>query len=199
MKIYRIYYIYVIIGIAILSLYLIFKRNNDKLIEINNEEILVETKFENDWLLFNLYFNNKYEGKLIDNFICETSDNSTLQLSKIVLDKPILFFRYSYSNCNTCYEEEINLLNEVFKNNIGNAIIISSYDIKRDYLKFLNFIKSDIPIYRILNDSNLKIETNNPYYFLLHEDLKMTHFFIPDKKYPEKSKEYLEKIIRVLD
>lgn len=199
MKIIRKNYLILIIGLTILILYLTLIIYNNKLDQTTKYTESGETNYENDWLRSNFYFNNKYEGVYFYDSICESFENTNIHLSELVKERAILIFNYSYLNCNTCYEEEISIFNEVFKNNIDEALILCKYEIKRDYLVFRKFNKSEIPIYRILSRSNFADEIDAPFYFLLHNDLRMTHLFIPEKQYPEKSKQYLEKMKRLLN
>ena len=41
-------------------------------------------------------------------------------------------------------------------------------------------------------------ESHEPYYFVLHPNMKISYIYVPDKKYPELNKQYLEGIKRFL-
>lgn len=191
-------YLILIIGITIFMLYLALIIYNNKLDETRKHIETDESNYENDWLRSNFYYNNKYEGTYFCDSACETFENVKIHLSEFVKERAVIIFNYSDLNCNTCYEEEIGIFNEAFKSNVDEAFIFCKYEITRDYLVFRKFNKSEIPIFRISSISNIADDINVPFYFLLHNDLKITHIFIPDKKYPEESKQYLEKIKRLL-
>ncbi|MDR1743292.1 MAG: hypothetical protein LBR48_05660 [Dysgonamonadaceae bacterium] len=60
--------------------------------------------------------------------------------------------------------------------------------------------KIDLPLFRISQNAFNWIaeDYDNPYYFVLHPDMTVSDFYIPDKAYPELTQQYLSNIKKLL-
>jgi hypothetical protein len=126
--------------------------------------------------------------------------NDTMLISKIMKTKPLLVFKYANSNCHSCYETYLNELKKIFEDFSSDVAVLCSYQTERDLLIFKQMNKITYPMYRIPTDAfNWKAEDyNNPYYFVLHPDMKISHIYIPDKAFPDMNRAYLESVKRLL-
>lgn len=141
--------------------------------------------------------NQELKDAKVPNISCSYRDSSFL-LSHLVLDKPILIFRYSYDHCQACIESEIEHITEMFKNDKNDKdqiVTLCTYPVERDFIIFKKTNHIDWPIYRIEMQA-FKWSPDNlttPYYFVLHPDMKADHFFIPSMEEPLLTKKYLQK------
>ena len=153
-------------------------------------------------IFYNFEINYKMTGLISPNILYTSTkgDIESKFLSELVRNKPLLFYRYADVNCNICYETEIKALQEAFVYTPELTGILCSYIIERDLINFkrLNVIK--LSMYRIDSDAfNWEVEQNgNPYYFVLHPDMKISHIYVPNKDYPALNKQYLEGVKRFL-
>jgi len=151
---------------------------------------------------FNFELNNKMTGLFAPNiYYSETKDNKKGNyLVDFVKNKPILIYRYSDINCTTCYETEIKELQAEFINNPELSIILCSYRIDQEFLVFKRINQIKLSLYRINSDAfDWEVEKyGNPYYFVLHPNMKISHIYVPNKSYPELNKQYLEGVKRFL-
>jgi hypothetical protein len=149
----------------------------------------------------NLELNKQLRNISIPDILCEDSESKKFNISVLVSEMPVLVYRYSELNCNTCYEIELASLQEMFLNEYRDKVaILCSYQIRKYFTIFKKMNQIKLPIYRIPQEAfNWKIEDyGNPYYFVLHPDMTVSDFYIPDKIYPELNKEYLERIKAIL-
>lgn len=125
-------------------------------------------------------------------------------LTKDAFDKNNVVFRYSFLNCETCYEFEIDFL-EKQKNLLNDNFSIITYQKTIKDLIYIQerFRKNGIPnvkVYSLLsNDLGTPIDQLNiPYYFSINPSLKMNNFFVPNQKKSEYSKIYLKYIMKLI-
>ncbi len=151
---------------------------------------------EMDFLKMNEDLNEKLTGISVQNVHCEDEEQNQHVLSELVLQKPVLVYRYSELNCNTCYETELTSLQHFFANAHDKVVILCSYQIRKYFTIFKKMNQIVLPIYRIPQDAFSWIleDYNAPYYFVLHPDLTISHIYIPDKVFPERNRQYLESV-----
>ena len=140
--------------------------------------------------------NYQMTGLIAPDVLCEEWKNETKPLSELVNLKPLLIYRYTELHCNTCYETEIEALKEEFSDTSNLVSIICSYHIERNFTLFKRMNEIKIPLYRIAMDT-LKWPAekySNPYYFILHPDMKISHVYVPNKAYPEINRQYLKSV-----
>jgi hypothetical protein len=145
----------------------------------------------------NMYINEQLNNVSITDVQCEDVDNRKFNMSTLVFKNSVLIYRYSELNCNTCYESELAVLQEIFLDADNDKVaILCSYQIRKYFTTFKKINQIKLPIYRISQDSfNWIVEDyGNPYYFILHPDMTVSDFYIPDKVYPELNRKYLENV-----
>jgi len=155
-----------------------------------------------DFYAFNFELNSKMNGLTASDVLyMETkNDKKDRYLSDLVCKKPLLIYRYADVNCNTCYEAEIKVLQQEFSDYPQLIAILCSYKIDQEFIVFKKINQIQLPLYRISSDAfNWTVEDyGNPYYFVLHPDMKISHVYVPNKSYPELNKQYLEGVKRFL-
>ena len=162
-------------------------------------------QMKEDVYLFNFEINNKIQGLIAPDVPCSATgvgaEVKINLLSDVVQHKPILLYRYKDINCSTCYEVAIKELQTEFADKQELAGILCSYKVDKDLTSFrkLNVIK--LPMFRISHDAfDWEVEQyGNPYYFVLHPDMKISNIYVPNKAYPEMNKQYLEGVKRLFD
>jgi len=186
--------------IIFLSFYLL---NN--MLEIKHEqarvfELNAKMQMKNEFYYLNFDINNQMTGKNAPNIFCFENRNKENYLSELVQEKSLLIYRYTHKDCNTCYESEIQSLQEVFKDSIELTSILCSYYAIKDYLAFKKMVKVKTHIYHISFGAFdwIAEDCNKPYYFVLHPDMKISHVYVPSQEFPEYNKHYLEIIKRLL-
>ena len=151
---------------------------------------------------FNFEINNKMTGLTAPDVSFTKTESLTDEyfLSDLAKNKPLLIYRYSDINCNTCYETEINAIHDTFSDLSKSVIILCSYRLDKDYKDFKRINQIKTPLFRISFDAfSWTVEDyGNPYYFVLHPNMKISHIYVPDKKYPDLNKQYLEGVKRFL-
>jgi hypothetical protein len=142
-------------------------------------EFTVNMQIREDFYNLNFDMDRKMTGLKAPDILCTGWRKNAGQLSELTKGRPVLIFKYSELNCSTCYEESIKELQDIFRDFPESARIICAYNIERDFIAFkkINIIKLDI--YRISHDSFNWIaeEYNNPYYFVLHPDMKISNIY----------------------
>ena len=148
----------------------------------------------------NFVLNIEMIGEKVSDILCVAQSGDGKYLSELMNGKTILIYRYTHSHCAPCYEEQIYLLQEIFKDFPQVVGILSSYLNRMDFLLFMRGKTLEVPIYQVsFNSFDWIMEDYDvPYYFVLHSDMKISHIYIPNKAYPESNKQYLEGVKRFL-
>jgi hypothetical protein len=126
--------------------------------------------------------------------IVTDSEGNTTTITSIVDNKSRLVLRIPRIYCKPCMIAEfmnVKKINLDFDSN--RIIILTSFEITRDFISFSRAYCQDIPCYNI---PDLKIMDEdrldgNLYYFHLDEILKVDNIFYCDKQSPERSYDYL--------
>ena len=148
----------------------------------------------------NFEINNKMAGQKAPEITISGTkgDKSKFSLSDLIYKYPVLMYRFRYTDiyCASCYESEIKELQTEFSDTPELACILCSFNNDRDLtvLKKINVII--LNMYRIPFEAfDWDVEKNGkPYYFVLHPDMKISHIFVPNNKYPEYNKQYLKAV-----
>jgi hypothetical protein len=151
---------------------------------------------------YRLHFdlNNKMAGLIAPDVFCIKSSTEENLLSEMVKDQPLLIYRYTHKNCNTCYLEELKALQEDFPDCFDFISVLCSYQSDKELLIHKRTHKIKLSLYNVPFDAfNWIVEDyNEPYYFVLHPNMKISNIYVPNKAYPEMNKMYLEGIKRFL-
>lgn len=153
-----------------------------------------------NFLSLNCDLNITTTGDTIEDTYLYSYKSDSVKLSDLLIEKkgPILIYKYSELNCNVCYETEIKNLHAIFKSQTDkeHVAILCSYRQDRDFIVFKKMNKIELPIYRIPEYTLNKVaeQYGNPYYFLLHKNLKISNTYMPEKLFDSKNKQYLESI-----
>lgn len=152
--------------------------------------------------LFNFEMNNKMTGLIVPNIpiFARNNEYGTGFLYDVVSNNPILIYRYGEIKCTSCFETEFKNFQMEFEGKPTLASILCSYEDEREFRTFIRLNQIKLPMYRIPQDAfNWEIEQyGNPYYFVLHPDMKISHIYVPNKDYPELNRQYLEGVKRFL-
>lgn len=198
----RSYYIPILVGLLVINITLLyylsginvkFEKCSKLVYDLSNEMKVLSN--------FHLIFQNaimKNEGlKISPNFILEKENSECVKLSELLSDEPTLIFRYSDLNCNTCVEAEFKNINQYLdKTNSNRLVILADYKNEDDLFRFKRLNQVEMPIYNSKNNKlNLPVEgLNTPYFFIIDSTLVVRSLFIPNKAYPEFSKNYYTNI-----
>jgi hypothetical protein len=114
--------------------------------------------------------------------ISENGQKTTLQ--RLVIKRPVIFFKYFQESCNSCVESEFRIMREIFSTEELQNIIVLTTDkdpINISQFKDMNRIKN--PVYIIKNTySDLPVDKLGiPYMFVLNDSLYIENLFIPLK------------------
>jgi len=170
----------------------------------HTQDILSEftsgSQIKEEFYNFNFEINNKMTGLTSPDIICKENKTDEVKLSALVEKKPLLLYRYADINCNTCYEAELKALQEEFSESPNLVSVICSYRVDQEFIVFKKINKIRVPLFRIDPDAfSWDVENYlNPYYFVLHPDMKISHIYVPNKVFPELNKQYLEGVKRFL-
>lgn len=133
--------------------------------------------------------------------ILKDLQGNSLLLQEKLSQPPILLFRFSGSNCQTCIDKEIKrivqYLNDV--NPVKVVILVSDKDINElNYFKKVNGIKFEIFLVE-KEEINIPMEQYNiPYLFILSPEGFTNSVFIPERNENKFSEQYYNIIKKVL-
>ena len=151
---------------------------------------------------FSFDLNNTMTGlKAPPDVVCITRDNDEKYLSELTNGRAILIYRYMQAGgCRPCYEEQIRLLQEIFKNIPQSTAILASYSSRRDFrISARDNVSEILMLYIPSNAFDWQFEQSSiPYFFVLHPCLRISNIFVPNKHEPELTRRYLESIKRLL-
>ena len=149
---------------------------------------------------FNFDLNLTMIGQQALNIVCIAANANEKHLSELINEQPILIYRYAQNNCTPCYEAQVPLIQELFKEIPQRVVILASYHNWRGFLVSARNNVSEIPIYHIPFDAfDWQMEQYNvPYFFVLHPNMRISNIFVPGEREPELTIRYLESIKRLL-
>lgn len=165
-------------------------------------EFTADMQVKEEFYSFNFEISHKMTGLKAPDvlYTVNKDDQKDQSISDLVRQKPLLLYRYADINCNTCYEAELEALQREFADSPGLAGILCSYRVDQEFIVFKKINKIKLPLYRVPSDAfTWDVENyGNPYYFVLHPDMKISHVYVPNKIYPEFNRQYLEGVKRFL-
>ena len=138
-------------------------------------------------------------GKIVEDILCEIDEENNMKLSELVKDRPKLIFRFSNTHCSSCYERQIDKINEIFKHS-DDIVILCSYT-NRGFILFKSRNRTKVPVYRI-PEEEIKWDVNKPFYFLLNKDMSVSNVYIPNinsQQEQQKTTQYLIKMRNVIN
>ena len=192
-----------IITLCVIILFLCFYLAN-KITEMKHtqnslSEFTVNTQMKEDFYYINFDINNKMTGKIAPSIACVEPNKGEFLLSELVKNKPVLIYRYTNKNCDPCYVAELKLFHKEFSD-YDLVRVLCSYFTENEFVTSKRINKIKFPIYSIFFDAfDWKVEEyNSSYYFVLHPNMQISHIYIPNREYPELSKQYLEGVKRFL-
>lgn len=163
--------------------------------ELGQKDLYIKTSAlfskKEEYLETNLYASWKYAGYKIPTDLksMDTLGNffSIREISKKGEAKLIL--RYQERNCQDCIAFGLSRLNEL------SGISTMTWACYQEPHHFkagrVTLGLTATGIYNV-SRSILLDDLNIPYYFILHEDLSISHLFIPEKTYPDITRKYLD-------
>ena len=92
------------------------------------------------------------------------------------------------------------MIQEVFYSAHDLVVVLASYSSRRDFLISAQNHNLNSPLLLIPpNAFDWWFEQSNiPYFFVLHPNMRISNIFVPDERYPELTIRYLESIKRLL-
>jgi hypothetical protein len=196
-------FLILILLIALLFLSFYFPNEVEKMknSQVKLSESLGEMQVKQDFYSENFELNMKMTGRPAPDIYCTVNQREGSLLSQMVKSKPLLIFRFSNNNCKICYSDALTALQTEMPEDSPDWVrILSSQLTERELLILKRTHNLKIPTYIISPQSlDWDVEKMNvPYFFVLHRDMKISNIFVPDKNYPEVSKQYFEGVKRFL-
>lgn len=182
----------IIISVILLTILLAFdvyfmfsKQNSNCLSERINQKNI-------DIKIFQNQVSKYYSNELLNIKNCKLYlNNKPLILSNKFFDKPVLVFRFSIFNCSECVHFALNKLKQNLHDFATNDRIILIYDDNNMRVSESMFGKMPY-VTKERNIMGIPMENSNiPFMFILDTEMKVKHFFIPEKGMPELTDEYL--------
>ena len=192
MRFIKNYKITLLIVCCIVSLFFVFYSLN-KMQEMRHiQSSLSDLQIKEDF-----YSNNFKIGCLMSGAyapdISYLEEVHEIKISELAKDRPVLICLYK-TECSACDKVELKELHYIFKDIPETVYILCPHFIKRDVYVYTKKNNINISVFGISSDlfNWIAEEYNKLYYFVLHPDLRISHFYFPDKQYPEINKQYLE-------
>ena len=184
-----------VLGLTVL-LFIINSRTSQNLRENNLKE-------ESEYLYFcrtNIEIQLASEGYDMPDSIFFIQNKDSLSLINLSYSRPILIFRHSNLHCKTCVDLACKILNECFDNFPEDVVLLYSSEYEENIKRYKRVNRMKYFSYNIKSDtfSWLPEVYNNPYFFVLYPNGKVSNFFMPHSKYPEITKKYLEGVRRLI-
>jgi hypothetical protein len=187
--------------LLILDSYLLWKNRIIKTEQLQKDFLIEYLSKRNE------QFENKLKIEIQSEFTKISPDQELIDFNEDTLSieslfsHPVLIFRYSALQCNSCIDLEKSLIDSLFKQNSQIEPYISYfvfYSNRREYIADIRESKNNIPYFQVPDNSlGLQIDKYNmPYYFVLNQGLSISDVFIPEKENLELSKIYLENVIK---
>jgi len=159
---------------------------------------IASTHKKEEYYNLNFDFNFKMNGLEAPDVFCTERLKEGCFLSEMVKNRNLLIYRFSDNSCNPCYQEELDSLQKILPENCDFIKVLCSFKTTKDLLIFKITNNIELPIYLIPFDSFKWIaeDDDKPYYFILHQNMKISNIYVPDRNFPELNKQYLEGVMR---
>lgn len=147
----------------------------------------------------NFDVNSSVGGMRISNIECKDKKQK-YRIKDFISDKPLLVYRYTSSDCSTCVHAMIDTLNSNFSDFSKNLLILPSFENEKEFYTFIKGEKILFPICL----TEFKSFTWYPeafgrgYFFLIDPNMNVSNFYMPDIKFPDISKEYLDGVKKII-
>lgn len=183
----------VIIIFNIVLLNLLLSKNNENIVLFSrvNELLIKESIIKKQFFL-----QQSFESMCIPDTILSKPNNIYFHsFSSLVKNgRPKLFFRFRETNCDACVQKTLRIIggivNEMPKDNI---IILCSYTNARKFYAYKE--TQNICVYNV-NEKFLPLDDQEePYFFVLTDDLRIKNIFITIKEDDKYTIDYLNCII----
>lgn len=185
--------------LLLLAFYLLNQNQKAMQVQSTLSGFITNLQAKEDFYRTNFKIGNDMNGLYASDIVCLENYHAK-KMSELVKEKPVLICIYKME-CSSCAKNELNELQEIFRNNLESVYILCSHIIKRQIYVYAKEQKINIPILGISPDS-FKWEAENynkPYCFVLHPDMKISHVYFPSKEYPDLNKQYLEGVKRLFN
>ena len=189
-----------LLTISVMSLcfvfYILNEIQNMRHVQNALHEIISDLQEKDNFYTNNFEISNKMNGLFIPDVSYIDNDRQE-KIAKLAKTRPVLICMYKIS-CSTCSKDEIIQMQNVFKDITDVTYILCSLFIKRELYIYTRQNKINIPVFGIAQNSFdwIAEEDNKTYFFVLHPDMKISHIYISDIKYPELNRQYLEGVKR---
>jgi hypothetical protein len=144
--------------------------------------------------------NDQLSGKPVPDIVCTDTNRDTIHLSDLVKEKKILVYYYSELHCSSCYEKQLEWLQNSFKEVPFPIVVLGAYLTYRHFSIYMKINSYKLPVYQIsYNVFDWFIENSGvPFCFVLNEDMTASYFYIPNNDYPAINNRYLEGVKKLL-
>ncbi|RHJ85324.1 hypothetical protein [Parabacteroides sp. AM08-6] len=187
--------------IAVLLLFFVFlsqKKKYSYLESVYNQQY--EYRDTLNFYKRNFDMNSEISGMRINNIKCNNKQQK-YKIRDFISDKPLLVYRYTSSDCSSCVHAMVDSLNVNFSDFSEDLLILSSFENENDFYIFLKEEKILFPICLtdFRNFTWFPKTFGMGYFFLLTPDLNVSNFYMPDTMFPEISKDYLDRMKKIIE
>lgn len=186
------FYIGVMFFVLIICNILLVKKINSTKQKLSKEaqyiDIILHNNATHKQLMQKYYLEQlKNENTPLESIILH-KDNTSYSLNEILDNKNKFVFVAPQKACSPCYDEIIMEFGYISEQ-IGfeNFLVIVPMSKYREFMSFFKNKNYNISPYALNSEDNLPEIMNQdvPYFFILNEDLMISHIFIPQKTGPE--------------
>lgn len=187
--------ILLILSSLVLLLLFLFLNEQDKSKQTLAEVAKTQQSQYSDLFFYKEFFEINASTYKIKDVTCESIFNGEKkELSYLIAEKgPCLVFRYSSYNCNSCYIEQLKLLQGINIPDHQNVLILLSYRNKNDIHFSFKRSEKKLQPYRIRGNRQINNTLSDlPYYFVLYPDMKISDIYAIEKGRTIQNKKYLK-------
>ncbi|WP_132130753.1 hypothetical protein [Anseongella ginsenosidimutans] len=156
-------------------------------------EVTDKTRFDSP---YHTSLNTTIKGEKCWDLQLIDDEGKTIQLADLLKhSQPKLIFRFSGFDCDLCYKQVLEICNRLDSLYAKDLLVVGTFESDREFrllkatyapkLRFLN-IKSTRPLNTTLD------ALDKPYFCKVDENLNISNVYLPDKKYPGHTREYVE-------
>lgn len=189
-----------VILLLLFNAIIVIKYNNEKkkyqiLMENFSVLSIKESRQSNTLKKFAIFQQNIESGLFPDIKLKEAKGKRIINFSSILKSNdPVLFFRFKETNCDACIQEAMIMLHEIPSSYSPSVkiVILCSYSNVRQFYAFANEEKEEFEVYNVDSLPLYIDKLENPYFFVMNQDMRIRNIFIPLKDDSQYTKDYLK-------
>ncbi len=159
---------------------------------VQNNKIKTASKRNDTLYELGKSLNNKFMGHRVDDLLCININGDTTNLSSLIKKDKVLIFLFSELNCSSCYENQLNILQNFFPESQSQIVILGSFLSFRNFKIKMSNLPQKLPIYYVQHRA-FDWEINDlgfPYFFILNSKLETSYFYIYNEEILEYNDQY---------